>query len=202
VGLVAWIVFWFALPILLVVTVSLFTPIYQNKQLLIVVPALLLMLAAGCLRPVPRWERVVLAAALLGLMVHARYEQYVDPYKQPWDEVAAYLDTRAQPGDLLYMNAAASALAVDYYLASDLNLAGYPPGYDLLRGGWAGEIATGEAVEEQLAPLSARHARVWLLEYFPGFWDPQGVIQTWLRAHYPGSERVEFGEVSLWLFTR
>jgi hypothetical protein len=201
-SLVGWIALWLAIPILLVLTIALFTPIYQNKQLLIVVPALALLVAAGCLRPAPRFVQILLALTLATPMVHARYEQYVDPYRQSWDDVTAYLDAHASPGDLLYLNAAAAELAIDYYLESDLEVAGYPADFQFDRGGWYGDVATPGIVQARLDPLAAQHDRVWLLEYFPDFWDPQGLIRVWLQTHYASADLVQMGELSLWLFTR
>ncbi|HSJ56542.1 MAG TPA: glycosyltransferase family 39 protein, partial [Anaerolineae bacterium] len=151
-SLVGWIALWLAIPILLVLTIALFTPVYQNKQLLIVVPALALLLAAGCLRPAPRFVQILLALTLATLMVHARYEQYVDPYRQSWEDVTAYLDAHASPGDLLYLNAAAAELAIDYYLESDLEVAGYPADFQFDRGGWYGDVATPGIVQARLDP--------------------------------------------------
>ncbi|MBN1661685.1 MAG: glycosyltransferase family 39 protein [Anaerolineae bacterium] len=200
--LLAWIALWFALPILLAITISLFTPIYQNKQLLIVVPALVLLLAAGCLRPKSRLVQVLLAAALFASLALARYQQYIEPYHESWDEVAAYLDANALPGDLLYLNAASARLALDYYLESDLDVAGYPVDYQFSRGGWYGDIATASAVDARLVPLTAQHSRVWLLEFVPYFWDPQGFIQAWFHAHYPSAQQIQIRDLSLWLFAR
>jgi hypothetical protein len=193
---------WFWAPVLLIIMVALYTPIYQDKQLLIVAPPLVVLLAIGLLRFRHWIWRGILITTVLALTIVPLYRQYTNPKRRSWDELAAYLNDHAQPGDLLYINAAAGALALDYYLDVELPHAGYPTNYHLLQGGWAGEIATAEAVDAQLSPLAEQHSRIWLVEFSPGFWDPGGLILGWLRNHYLEVKVVEFNNPGLRLFSR
>ncbi len=198
----AWMVLWFWLPMALIVLAALYRPIYQNKQLLIVLPPLVLLLAVAVQRIGPSLARGVLLAAMVALSGLSLYSQYAHPQRQQWDDLAAYLNTHARPGDLLYLNAAASSLALDFYLEVNLDRAGYPANYDLVRGGWVGEKATREAVDRQLSRLAEGHPRIWLVEFSPGFWDPQGLILRWLRDHYRQQESLRFYPATLRLFSK
>ncbi|MGQ9599813.1 MAG: glycosyltransferase family 39 protein [Anaerolineae bacterium] len=197
-----WAVLWFWVPVVLILLAAVYRPIYQNKQLLIVLPPLLLLLTMGLLRIRPRLGRGVVLVALIALSGLSLYSQYAYPQRQQWDDLAAYLNTHARPGDLLYLNAAASSLALDCYLKVNLDRAGYPVEYDLVRGGWVGEDATPEGVDRQLRPLADRHPRIWLVEFSPGFWDPEGLILTWLRGHYREQEYLRFYPATLRLFSK
>lgn len=197
-----WVLLWFWVPVLLIILVALYSPIYQDKQLLIVIPPLVVLLATGLLRFRHWIWRGILIAAILALTIVPLLQQYANPNRRSWDELAAYLNDHAQPGDLLYINAAAGGLALDYYLAIELPQAGYPTDYDLLRGGWAGELATAEVVDAQLSPLAEQHSRIWLVEFSPGFWDPGGLILGWLQNHYREVKIPEFDNPGLRLFFR
>jgi hypothetical protein len=146
--------------------------------------------------------RSALLVAFLGISILSLGKQYSQPGPQHWDEVAAYLNEHAQPGDLLYMNAAASDLVLEIYLKVEMDKAGYPPTFSLLQGGWTGEIATQEAVEAQLTPLSEQHHRVWLVEFSPGFWDPQSLIVDWFQHNYVEVEHLSFENANLRLFSK
>lgn len=198
----AWMILWFWLPVALIVLAALYRPIFQNKQLLIVLPSLILLLTIAVLRIQPRLARGIVLATMVALSGLSLYSQYTHPQRQRWDDLAAYLNTHARPGDLLYLNAAASSLALDFYLKVNLDRAGYPTEYDLGRGGWVGEDATPEVVDRQLSRLAEGHPRIWLVEFTPGFWDPQGLILTWLRDHYQEQESLRFYPASLRLFSK
>jgi mannosyltransferase len=197
-----WLVLWFCGPVLLVIALALFSPIYQDKQLLIVLLPLTLLLALGMLRARQWLWRGLLLAVVVALTLLPLYQLYVHPQQEHWDDLAAYLQAHTRPGDLLYLNAAAGSLALDYYLTTDLPRAGYPADYSLHRGGWAGEMATDKAVSAQLTPLAEQYPRIWLVEFSPGFWDPDGLIVTWLQDHLDQVQDLRFGDVRLRLFSR
>lgn len=71
-----------------------------------------------------------------------------------------------------------------------------------MTGGWAGELASPAAVSDQWDPLVQQFSRVWLVEFYPGFWDPQGLIEATLQQHYRLVETLEFADVTLKLFAR
>jgi uncharacterized membrane protein len=198
----AWAGLWFAGPVLLIIGLASLTPIYQDKQLLIALPPLVLLLALGILRLTQPMWRSALLVSFLGISILSLGKQYSQPGPQHWDEVAAYLNEHAQPGDLLYMNAAASELVLDIYLDVEMDKASYPPAFSLLQGGWTGEIATQEVVRAQLGPLSEKHPRIWLVEFSPGFWDPQGLILNWLNHHYRQVDTLQSRGIRLLLFVR
>jgi hypothetical protein len=193
---------WFWVPFALILAAAFRTPLYQDKQLLLLLPALAVLVAAGLMHVPGRWLRAALFVAVLALTAGPLIRQVTQPPQEHWDEVAAYLNARVRQGDALYVNASSGYLALDYYLRPDVARAGYPPGYDLLRGGWEGEVATQPVVERQLAALLPGHARLWLVEFIPGFWDPNGLIRAWLERNARAVEQVEFGGLRVWLFER
>jgi mannosyltransferase len=197
-----WLALWFWLPALLIVAVARALLIYQDKQLLILLPPLLLLIAVGVGRFRRPVARALAVLAILALLAGPLHEQYVQTEKQGWRELAAYLDARAQPGDLVYLNPYAGKLTFDYYSEAQLPQAGYPPEYTLLQGGWVGEIATPQVIAAQIDPIAQEYARIWLVDFVPEFWDPEGLILARLEHYYRQVESHDFHGVRLVLFSR
>lgn len=176
------VVLWFLLPSVTIIGTSLHYPLYQDKQFLVVIAPLLLLFAVGAnAAKVPL--RAIIVISLIALLYSPLYDQYFMNQKQQWRDAACYIDTYAQPGDVIFLNAAAGALTLNYYLNSDLPQEGYPHNYDLYKGGFDGDIATADIVEERLSRLAQRYHRIWLVQYSAGFWDPRGLIPAWLDKH-------------------
>jgi hypothetical protein len=57
-----------------------------------------------------------------------------------------------------------------------------------------------ESVEQELAPLAAKHARLWLASLERGLQDPDNVVQPWLDAHRTLALHVDQGYNSLRLY--
>lgn len=170
---------WLAIPSMTIVTLSTRYPLYQDKQFLIALAPLLLLLALSISRmriPVQALSFLV----LLSITLPSLHRHYFISQKQEWREVASYIDAHAQPGDAIFLNAAAGALTLDYYLTSGLPEDGYPHPYDLYRGGFDGKPTTPEVIDRRLSRLAQQYCRLWLIQYAPEFWDPQGLIPAWL----------------------
>lgn len=197
-----WAALWFWAPTLSIIGVSRYLLIYQDKQFLIVLPPLVLLLALGLSRLRFRAAQGAALLAILALLAGPLHWSYTGAQKQDWQALAGYVDAHARPGDLIYFNGHASSLAFNYYFTSDLPQAGFPPDYDLVEGGWVGEIARPEAVETQLDNLATSHSRIWLVEFSPGFWDPQGLILDWLSRHYHQADSLRSRDIGLRLFVR
>lgn len=101
---------WFAIPPVTTVALSTRYPLYQDKQFLIALAPLLLLLALSISRmriPVQALSFLV----LLSITLPSLHRYYFISQKQEWREVARYIDAHAQPGDAIFLNAAAGALA-------------------------------------------------------------------------------------------
>jgi len=160
---------------------SQFYPVFQSKQFLIVLPALamLIVLAVRGLAPVPR---LLLALMLLGYNVAGLSSMYIDHTKHDWRGVAIRISGQYRDGDVLYSNPAAGMLTLNRYLTQQIPYDGYPPEYDIIRGGWAGELVSPDAPDRLLRPFAQEYHRLWLVEFGPGFWDPDALISEWLAS--------------------
>ncbi|HEY5188413.1 MAG TPA: glycosyltransferase family 39 protein [Solirubrobacteraceae bacterium] len=109
---------WLVVPVTLALVYSLFAqPIFVPRNLLMSVPAVALVLAAG-LRS-PRLTRRT-ALILLGVTLLLRGAQVVPSYgasPEPWQQAAALVLKEAQPGDCIAFYPLDSRMAFQYYFA-------------------------------------------------------------------------------------
>ena len=181
-GAYMFLLLWFAFPFSAVVAISQIYPIFQSKQFLILLLPLLV-LVAGALVELPRGLQLVLAGVLVFFITGSASDLYLSNTKNGWREAAAYIEERYETGDVLYLNPAAGALTLRVYLHQLPPCEGYPPGYDIVQGGWEGEQVTAVIAESIMVALAAEYRRVWLVEFNPEFWDPEAHLAAWLERH-------------------
>ena len=107
---------------------------------------------------------------------------------------------RVNTGDVLYFHPAAGRLTLETYLSRSLPYEGYPPEYDVRTGGWEGETVTPGIAAQAMGALAAGYRRVWLVEFSPEFWDPEGHLLGWLVDHGTQSAQEDFGRVRVYLY--
>lgn len=173
---------WFGLPAALIAGLGLAYPLYQDKQFVFLVPALLSCLAAGLLILRSPW-RILAVVALLALQAAPLYDLYYRGSRPEWREAIRYLDANARPGDVIVLNPAAGELMLDLYAAHRWPVIGFPQDYDILVGGFVGDMVTSPALDTGLGPALASYQRVWLLEFTADVWDPGRLIVAWLETH-------------------
>jgi 4-amino-4-deoxy-L-arabinose transferase-like glycosyltransferase len=190
---------WFAVPYGTMTLVSLAYPIFQSKQTLMLLTPLLVMLSVSWVR-LPRLAQVALGLAVAWAVAGSLTAMYRVETKDGWRELATYIQERYQAGDVLYSNPAAGRLTLEAYLTRALEHDGYPPDYDVVTGGWAGEPVTEAIAEREMAALATAYQRVWLVEFGPEFWDPQGYLADWLDRHGHRAVQQSFGRVDVRLY--
>jgi hypothetical protein len=169
-------------PALLLTGVSFLKPIYQDKQFLIVLPPLMMITAWAMTRgkPIHLLAGVILFSTLT---VGPLCENYFVKQKQQWREASRYIESHWEPGDVIYYNAGVASAGTALYLDDSLAQVGYPILWDVLKGGRYGAETTVYKVDTQFHRLAQRYQRVWLVQYFPAYWDPGGYITDWLAEH-------------------
>jgi hypothetical protein len=194
---------WLLVPLATISLLSLVYPLFQYKQTLMLLAPLLVLLAAALVK-LPRLVRVVLAGVLAWFVVGSLGTMYRVETKDGWREAGAYIQARHEDGDVLYLNPAAGMLPLEAYLGRPLPHEGYPSEYDVRTGGWEGELVTAGAAEREMTALAAEYGRVWLVEYGPEFWDPEGYVLDWLQrnAHELAARRFGRIDVRLYEFTQ
>jgi len=173
---------WFGLPFGTITGISYLYPIFQPKQFLILVVPVLVLLS-GSLIELPHAPRLILTGVVLVIVAGSISNMYVSTTKHAWREAAMYIEKHWEKEDVLYLNPAAGKMTLGAYLNPMPPHAGYPTGYDIIEGGWEGKRVTRATAEQILNDLALEHQRIWLIEFGPGFWDPEGNLATWLSDH-------------------
>lgn len=189
---------WVLIPLLLITLVSFQISLYQKKQFLIIVPPLILLFAIGI--NYLNLFKLVWLIAIIGLIWPPLHSQYTIPTKTKWSQVALHIDKEIQSNDIIYLNAGAISLPLNFYLTTDAPQAGYPHIYSFEHGGWHGKSTTSKLVDKALNRLTQTHARIWLIEYGSNFWDPQALIPTWLDTHTHRLTHESISNVSITLY--
>jgi len=178
------VLFWFLVPFIGITAVSFRVSLYQDKQLLFLAPALMLIFALGVAGLKFPWLQVGMVLLMGGVLWLPLHDQYFVPRKTDWRSIAGYIDEHVQPGDVIYLNAASNSLPLNFYLTRrDIPQDGYPHVFDFERGGWDGQVATQAIVESEMRRLAATYERIWLIDYGSKLWDPQSFISGWLAKH-------------------
>lgn len=190
---------WFFIPILLIITFSLFSPIFQFKQLIIVlVPAITItILTVGIL--LKKIGKILLLGLLVITFFSTIYQQ-INMTKDDWRGLTKYIEEKYEYGDLLFFNSSSGQLGFDLYNNKDVAIAGYPHNYDVIKGGWDGNIVNMETESVNLEKLKLEYQRIWYVQYYPDLWDPDELLHSWFVDNYEVKYDKSFGSILLKLF--
>jgi uncharacterized membrane protein len=190
---------WALIPFSFISLIAFVYPIFQFKQYLILLaPFLLFAVITAELLP-DFWKHAFFLALLLSATTTLVYQQ-VTLSKDDWRGAGVYLEQHAVAGDVIYSNPAASSLALSLYMDSPLRLDGYPPDYDIVRGGWEGDQITPEIAARELTGAFQLSCRLWLVEFSPEFWDPGQYLPGWLQENGKMLDEQWFGNIHIRLF--
>jgi mannosyltransferase len=226
----AFLLAFFAVPFVGELLVSLSRPIFYGRTLIWISLPLYVLLAAGVWYFEPqrrkggRWPprrqgslrlcgkglgggqrsiyavAVVLAMlALNGLSLHAYYTHFE---KEQWDDAAALVAERVEPGDLILFNATWMQIPFDYYFhrlgAVPVIEHGVP--VDMFDWGMLEPKMT-QSDLPHLRNLAGSHDRVWLIYSHNWYTDPQGLIPPALEEELDLQGRWVFYGVQVMLYT-
>lgn len=172
-------------PLLALAAASPFVPVFEYKQLIIVLlPHMLL--AGWLLSSLPSpWLRIGALSAFGGVLMAATVVQPALLQKDDWRSVAGLLAKELRPGDRVYCNPAAGSLALSLYLPQPppVTFDGYPPSFGVVTGGWAGGRTITPEIANRVMKEAARGCqRIWLVEFLPSIWDPGRLLERWLAS--------------------
>ncbi|MDE3075834.1 MAG: hypothetical protein KGJ86_10435, partial [Chloroflexota bacterium] len=167
--LMAWLLF----PVAAVYAASFKEPLFSPRYFIVVVPAFLLLAAAGLLA-LPR------PATLAGLAIISAGSVWaigrgntVPAYaKEDYRLAGSYVSARSDPGDAILLVANYIVYPFQYYFHG----AGRVLPLD---------VTPVSNVDSLLSPMAGGYDHVWLVEAHDVFVDPQDRVGKWLRARYP-----------------
>jgi mannosyltransferase len=214
---------WLVVPVVGLFLVTLLRPIYTARYLIFVLPAYVLLLAAG-LRAVAQASRFVAAGllvAILALNGWGLWLQARTPLKADFRAATAYLSASLQPGDLLLFQIPYGRYSYEYYFSRQamqpeprsqvpsgrgfqvflpLVFSGQGRAYDWAEGLYTNGGMMPEEAARQMAALTADRRGIWLVSSEASLWDERGLVQAWLEEHAVRRREAHFVRVDLYYY--
>lgn len=166
-------------------------PVFQARYLIFTLPAFSLTLAAMIDSCGPFLRRILSTLMIIGLLVALLIISYnpETPTKENFSEVASYLETHANPQDVIIVSAPFTIYPLQYYYQGPTRVSTLPIWNQFITGPIpAFNPAT---FPEEVRKVVGSHQRAWLLlSYDQGY---EKTIRTYFDNHF---ERLEQSEVS------
>jgi len=186
---------WLLVPLLGLLVVSLRVPMFVDRYLIWIGPALFMLIARGYdqLRKRMSFLATLCLVALLALNGWALVVQSTTPIKSDFRGAAAYMRTQRQPGEPILFHISYVRDTFEYYFGPVLSAADGIP---------TDEQTTPESVDQAMRAQLAQDdgelpPTVWLVLSEPEMWDARGMTVAWLNAHAHPDLRAEFARVSV-----
>jgi mannosyltransferase len=191
---------WLVMPVVLLVVISVFKPMFVDRYLLFCAPAAALGMAYG-LRQIARWTHVWLAVALICayLTLAAVDGRLTGARTDDVSAAAAWISERHAP---------AAAIGYDPPLARGwfgylITTGSSDPLTDIAVRAGATPRETGDLVGREVGPIALQHRlsrvrQLWLVRYdWPTPASPWLAVDGYLRSHFRVVARRWFGEVEV-----
>lgn len=157
---------WFLVPIVITFVVSQAKPVLMPRYLIVSVPALVMLVAAGIASLPSRWLATPLLTGICWLAlggVRGYYDRDFDLYREDFRSATKYILDHAEPGDAIVFHKGQNRFAYSYYadhanntLARPLII--YPGGDQPAWHDFASKVAP-----QTLDTIRQQRGRVWLL---------------------------------------
>lgn len=191
---------WALLPMITVFVISFVNPIFQHKQfIMLIYPLLLIYVWISYSVNLRGFKHLMISGIILISGAYLIFQQSINT-KDNWRELGYYLNQKALSSDGIFCNPAASKLPLQFYLEERYEVVGYPYNYNILNGGWNGEKISLNNIEEIMKDKVFMKNRIWIVEFFPEFWDPEGLIVKSLNKNCELTDQKRYGNISLRLY--
>lgn len=181
---------WWFLPVLCVFFLSLAVPIFLDRYLIWVMPALVLLLAVGAVAVSRqnRWVAVVLLLVLIAFQLWNGWRQDTHAIKSDFRSAAAFVAANRQPDDLTLFLIPYIRHTYQYYDRGVFPWADAP---------YTNRESDAAVLDQRMSELTRGYPGVWLVESEPEFYDRQGLVRGWLESHGQRQEEAEFARVGV-----
>jgi len=219
---------WLWVPVLSLYLLTLVRPMYTARYLIFVLPAYLVLVAAGVLAVAER-SRVLAGLILVAILCFdsfGLYRQSQTPLKADFRSATEYVASAKAPNDLLVFQIPYGRHSFDYYLAryqervqqdkqQDPVMESWDAKYrlfmPLVSGGaatsyrWADGLYTNYGMDQGAAyaameRLTAGSEIVWLVATQVDMWDARGLVRAWLERNASLQDEAHFVGVSVYRY--
>ncbi len=208
---------WLFVPLLAFFLINLRRPMFTTRYLIFVLPAYLLLLAAGLTAIDRRWRALaaLAVATLLILNGLGLWSQARTPLRADFRAAAYHVIERLAPQDLVLFHIPYGRHSFDYYVQrwSDLHpgsSAALLPStqawredgasYNWAEGLYTNAGMTPDEAAQQMAGLTSGSRVVWLVATETSMWDERGLVQGWLAEHATLAGQAEFTRVTVYRY--
>jgi uncharacterized membrane protein len=181
---------WLLVPVLGLLVISTRVPMFVDRYLIWIGPALLLLIARGYdqLRKRMAFLATLCLVSLLLLNGWAVLQQSTTPIKSDFRGAAAYLRAERRTDELILFHISYVRDTFEYYFGPVLTAADGIP---------TNEKTTVESVDQAMRAQIGAHRTVWLVLSEPEMWDARGMTVAWLDAHARADLRANFARVTV-----
>lgn len=207
----ALVISWVLLPLFSIYALSLRQPIFTDRYVIWIAPALMMLMGLGVIvvrRYAWFWGRGVAGVLLiyvLGFWLYAGWQQKSESTKYDLRGGVAYLSQHREPGSLLILQIPHMEWPYRYYTSdfdarpfehSDERLAPWVGGL-WTNQGWPDELARAE-VARQMEQMTAGYRDVWVFRSEVEMWDQRHLMDEWLRQQGELIHQENFHGVQVW----
>ncbi len=181
---------WLLLPPLLLYLISLSKPLYTDRYVIWIAPALLILLAQGIAALAQIWRPMGMAAlaAVLAMGLLAGWRQMHTPIKSDFRAAAAYVETRREPGEVLLFQIPYNRVVYEYYAG---------PQAGSIDGRYTNSGSDEAQVDAEMRGEIGDARAVWLLASEEEMWDRRGLVRQWLAEHGDVADQQSFARVEV-----
>ena len=220
---------WLCVPVLSFFLLTLVRPMYTARYLIFILPAYLILLAAGAVA-IARRSRLLAGLLLAALLISSLlgwWRQSRTPLKADFRSATEYVASKKSSSDLLIFQIPHGRHSFEYYFERyreqhpqddqvvptahqrDADYRVFIPlvsaeGAALYQ--WAEGLYTNGGMNEDRANavmrrLTAESETVWLIATEVDLWDERGLVQAWLEQNGSTTDQAHFVGVSVYRFT-
>lgn len=201
---------WLLLPVAGIYGLSLRQPIFTDRYVIWIAPALMLLLALGVVvvyrhaGALGRLFAAALVVYVVGFWLYAGWQQKTESTKYDLRGGVTYIAARRSPEALLILQIPHMEYAYRYY-TSDFGPRPFT-GSDARLGAWMGGLWTNhgrpdeaaqEDVDRQMRRQTAGHSDVWVMRSEVEMWDQRHLMDAWLQQHGTLVEQADFHGVQV-----
>lgn len=221
---------WLLLPVLLLFLVTLVRPLYTARYLIYVLPAYLLLLAAGvsAIKGRARLLAGVLLFALLAVNGWGIWLQSHSQIKTDFRSATEYVVRCAGPQDLFLFQIPYGRYSFDYYvrqMAAQQILTGEPaqsptllgpavyraylplltkgsggPAYLWAEGPYTNAGMAASEADRRMSEITEGRPVVWLVSSEASLWDKRGLVEDWLATNGTLTDSAHYARVSVYRY--
>jgi mannosyltransferase len=187
---VALLAVWLFLPPLEIYAISLSVPVFLDRYLIWIMPALLALAGLGVvtLAQAARPLGLLTLGAILVFNLDGVRMQTTQPIKADFRSAAHYVMSHRQPDDLLIFQIPYNRFTFSYYSGPDITW---------MDGPYTNRGENAATVDAWMKPRVGDHQHVWLIASEVSLWDNREMTLQWLNSHGHVTDRAQFTRVDV-----